>query len=48
MVPMAPKVWAYLGKSLDWCSLSRLLRLNLGHLGFGRCVLNQHSLNGLG
>ncbi|CAA6674721.1 unnamed protein product [Spirodela intermedia] len=43
-----PRVWAYLGKSLDRCSLSRLLRLGLGHLGLGRCVLSRRSLDGLG
>ncbi|CAA6655170.1 unnamed protein product [Spirodela intermedia] len=39
---------AALGKSLDWCSLSQLLRLGLGHLGLGRCVLSRRSLAGLG
>ncbi|CAA6660788.1 unnamed protein product [Spirodela intermedia] len=46
--PHEPRVWAYLGKSLDRCSLSRLLRLGLGHLGLGQCILNWRSLDGLG
>ncbi|CAA6660786.1 unnamed protein product [Spirodela intermedia] len=34
-----PNVWAYLGKSLDRCTLSQLLRLSLGHLCLGRCLI---------
>ncbi|CAA7395906.1 unnamed protein product [Spirodela intermedia] len=48
IVPDAAALAPYLGKSLDRCSLSRLLRLGLGHLGLGRCVLSRRSLDGLG
>ncbi|CAA6673964.1 unnamed protein product [Spirodela intermedia] len=34
-----PRVWADLGKSLARCSLRWLLRLGLGHLGLGRCLI---------
>ncbi|CAA7409233.1 unnamed protein product [Spirodela intermedia] len=47
IVPDATALAPYLGKSLDQCSLSRLLRLGLGHLGLGRCVLSRRSLDGL-
>ncbi|CAA7389912.1 unnamed protein product [Spirodela intermedia] len=48
IVPDAAALAPYLGKSLDRLSLSWLLRLGLGHLGLGRCVLSRRSLDGLG